>query len=198
MKRKYFLLPLLLLALITLSVGTLYAQDSVTHLEFKGIPLDGPLNKFVSQLEKAGYTVTDRTDDVVMMSGQFTGKNATIIVVGSKKSKTVWKVKVLQPKESSWYDIKSNYKKYKESYTKKYGSPSHNYEFFSRPYYEGDGYELQALRLDKCTYFTSYDVAGGVIYISMETEERLSISYEDSTNVKISRTEKENAIIDDI
>ena len=42
--------------------------------------------------------------------------------------------------------------KVKKIITEKYGEPDKGYEFFSDPYSLGDGYELQAVRLEKCFY----------------------------------------------
>ena len=48
-----------------------------------------------------------------------------------------------------------------ELFTKKYGEPKDHFEFFSSPYYEGDGYELQALRKEKCNYISFWTLDKG-------------------------------------
>lgn len=176
----------------------LYAQDNSEHIEFRGLPVYGNLEKFVSQLEALGYKQTERIDNAVAMEGSFTGKEVTLFVFASKKTKNVWKVQVRFDKSTSWSSIKADYKYYKEAFEKKYGKYDVCYEFFSKPYYEGDGFELQALRYEKCSYFTSFNVTGGVIWITMDKSERLVINYEDATGTEIQRQEKEAAVIDDI
>jgi hypothetical protein len=46
-------------------------------------------------------------------------------------------------------DARKTYSDMKEVLTKKYGPPTNDYAFFTKPYYEGDGYEEQAIRLGK-------------------------------------------------
>lgn len=198
-KMKKHILSINILILIFLFWGnTALAQDNADHLEFKGVPLNGKITEFVQKIEKQGFHTSERLETAVIMEGKFTGKDATILVAASKKSKTVWKVKVFLPKRTSWSSIKSDYMYYKEVFTKKYGNPTDNYEFFSKPYYEGDGYEMSALRNEKCHYISAYSTNHGVIYIEMTSSEEIAISYEDKINTEIMNREKEESVIDDI
>lgn len=175
-----------------------YAQDSISHLEFKGIPINGKLDEFVKKLEAQGYKMTESLDNIIMMEGQFTGKDATILIISTKKSKTVWKVVVKFSEQSSWSSLKSDYFYYKEMFVKKYGSPTKKYEFFSNPYYEGDGYELSALRSEKCHYISAFETKSGVVYLEISKYKKIEISYEDESNSNIMNREKEESVIDDI
>ena len=175
-----------------------YAQDSVSHLEFKGIPLNGEIDGFVKKLQTQGFTIVKKDDIGIIMSGQFTGKDAEVMVLNTKKTKTVWKVVIYLPKQTSWYSIKSEYNYYTEMFTKKYGKPSHTFSFFSKPYYEGDGYEMSALRNDKCTYYSSYHTQEGVISVEISKYQQVKIAYEDSVNTELMDKEKEESVIDDI
>ena len=177
-----------------------FAQDvdSVKHLEFKGIPIDGSLNEFVSKLEAKGFTKTETMGTIAQLKGEFAGENVNVYVVGSEKTKTVWKVAVFFPEKSSWRSLKRDYFDYKELFTKKYGKPKNDFEFFSDPYYEGDGYELQALRLDKCSYCSFYNTREGSIMLEIDSSKCISVGYEDATNVKIKSREEEENVMDDI
>ena len=194
---KKLLIPIIAL-LFFFSGESVLAQDSPEHLEFKGIPITGSLDSFIDKLEAQGYKQSERIDNAVVMEGSFTGKDVTLFIFGSKKTKNVWKVQVRFEKSTTWSSLKSDYNYYKSAFEKKYGKPDASYEFFSRPYYEGDGFELQAVRVEKCTFFTSFKATGGVIYISMDKSERLVINYEDSDGTEIQRKEKEASVIDDI
>ena len=44
------------------------------------------------------------------------------------------------------------YRSMKGILTDKYGKPEEDFNFFKKPYYEGDGYEEQAIRLGKATF----------------------------------------------
>lgn len=69
------------------------------------------------------------------MSGVFTGKEATIYVLFSPKTETVWKVGVTFSQDGNdWSTIKNNYLEYKQYYINKYGEPHDDFNFFSSPY----------------------------------------------------------------
>lgn len=173
----------------------LHAQE---HMTFKGIPIDGSLSSFVSQLKSKGFTHELTEGNIAMLKGDFAGKSDCIIgVLASKQSKKVWKVVVRFPEKTSWYSLKSEYRSFKESYTEKYGTPT-SYEYFSDPYYEGDGYELQALRLEKCTYASYYETDKGYISVEIDDSKCVTVMYEDAINVKIKNHEAEMSISEDI
>lgn len=172
-----------------------FAQE---HLDFRGVPIDGKLADFVVKMEKLGYTVDKKIDNVVIMNGKFTNKPAEIYILATPQTKTVWKVAVHFDDAVSWSSLKSMYREYKELYTKKYGSPSNSFEFFKDPYYEGDGYELQALRKEKCTYVTYYEVEAGFLAIRMTSSGAVSLAYEDKENSDLDTNEKNSSALDEI
>ena len=186
----------ILVILCCLFSCALYAQEK--HMEFKGIPLNGTLSSFIQKMKVKGYKTIYTEDNAVIMEGEFIGKSASIAILASPKSKIVWKVGINFKKETSWSSLKSEYYKIKESYIKKYGKPLQSFERFFKPYYEGDGYELQALKLDKCTYESYFETPEGMIFVGMDSSGCISIGYEDGINLKIARKEKENAVMDEI
>lgn len=174
-----------------------YAQE---HMTFQGIPIDGTLDSMITKLRAKGFKLDTRADEynAAIMSGHFAGKQAELYILATPKSKVVWKIAANFDKNDSWYSLKADYKEYKEAYTTKYGKPSDSFEFFSKPYYEGDGYELQALRLDKCTYATFWKFDAGTIAVKLGSSGYVSLIYEDNTNVRIKEQEENNAVMDDI
>lgn len=192
MKKVLFLL---IGFVITLSS---FAQES-QHLEFKGIPLDGKLSDFVSKLSNEGFAFKEYARDyVAVMEGNFAGNYATIYILATPKSKTVWKVTVNYNKKESWSSLKSDYSDMKGLYTKKYGDPETHYEFFSKPYYEGDGYELQALRKEKCHYISFYKLSLGAATVEISQFCHIQISYEDKINYELKKKEEESEALEDI
>lgn len=174
----------------------LYAQEK--HLEFKGTPLNGTLTSFVQKMKTKGYKTILTQDNAVVMEGEFIGKKANIFILATPKTKIVWKVGVNLEKEISWSSLKSEYRKIKDSYIKKYGKPLHSFERFDEPYYEGDGYEMQALKLEKCTYISYFETPEGMISVGLDSSGSIAIGYEDGTNVDIAFKEKENAVMNEI
>ena len=184
----------LLFAAILLSASS-FAQE---HLDFRGVPIVGHLERFITKMENLGYTLDRIVDNAAIMSGKFTNKNAELIILASPKTKTVWKVAVHFDEEVSWSSLKSSYREYKELYTKKYGTPTNSFEYFKDPYYEGDGYELQALRKEKCTYVTYYKLSSGYVFVKMTSSGAISLGYEDNINTELDTTESTSSALDDI
>ena len=146
---------------------------SQEHIKFKGIPLNGNVNSFSQELVKIGFKIVESKGNVITMKGEFINKECEIIVVGSKKTNVVWKVVAYLPEEESWSRIKSDYFEVKRQFQQKYGDGK-SYEFFSKPYYEGDGYEMQALSLEKCTYSTFFDTDLGTIVVDISKYKQIS------------------------
>lgn len=185
---------LVLLFAVMLMSTTFFAQE---HLDFRGVPIDGHIDAFVSQMERLGYTVDKRIDNSAIMNGKFTGRDVELYIFSSPKTNTVWKV-VLYFDKGSWSSLKSSYFEYKGLYTQKYGKPTSSYEFFSDPYYEGDGYELQALRKEKCHYLSIYKLEIGSIAVQLSEYEQLKLVYEDNINCELKNIEQTSSALDEI
>jgi hypothetical protein len=185
---------LVLLLLCTLPI-LLFAQE---HMEFRGIPIDGNVSDFVSKMKGIGYTLDEVDGDITIMNGKFTGKDASIYIISSPKTKIVCRVTVYFEKQTSWSSIKSLYENYKELLEQKYKVKPKAYEYFKKPYEEGDGYEMQAVRLDKCVFSSFYETPQGYIALSISKTERISIAYEDEINIEIRSKEKESNTLEEL
>jgi len=183
--------------LAVLTANNILAQDSQENVTFKGVPLIGTISSFAQELEKQGCTIKETKGNVVILKGEFVSRECEIYVFGSKKTNTVWKVVAYLPEAKSWYSLKSEYLKLKTQFQQKYGKGK-SYEFFSNPYYEGDGYEIQALRKEKCTYTTFFDTERGPIAVEISKYEQIKIAYEDAINTKSHEQEEKDIINNDI
>ena len=56
---------------------------NLPHFKFKDIPIDGSLNKFVSQLKKQNFTVLEIKDKEALLSGKFADEEVDILVQAS-------------------------------------------------------------------------------------------------------------------
>lgn len=180
--------------LFCILTSVVFSQE---HLKFKGIPINGDLNTFTNALVKAGFKLDDTDQIINTLSGEFVNNKCTIFVVATKKSKVVWRVKVYLPEVENWFSIKVKYLNLKKEFTEKYGIGD-SYEFFSKPYDEGDGYEMQALELEKCTYSTYFKTVNGSICLEISKFKQIAISYDDKINSELDDLEKKAAISNDI
>ncbi|MBR5035131.1 MAG: hypothetical protein IKX71_07465 [Bacteroidales bacterium] len=192
----------LICLVLTITIGiAAFAQQE--HLTFKNIPISGPSSSFIEKMKQAGFEVVSELENGLVMEGTFVGLSDCKILVGiTPKTKTVWKVIAQLPSKSSWYSVKNQYFEFKEKYTDKYGKPNDEFEFFSKPYYEGDGYELQAVKNDKGYYTTYWKSDLGIIVVSIaatsSSEGWVQLGYEDANGVEIRRQEESTIIDDDI
>ena len=187
---------IIILGFLIFSVLTGFSQ--VDHLKFKGLEIKGTTMSFANKLASKGFTITSSKDKTfISMKGQFVGKECDVYIVGSQKSNTAYKVIVYLPEKSTWSSLKSEYLDFKQKFQSKYGE-GNSFESFREPYYEGDGYELQALDKDKCSFVTFFKFNEHSISVEATKFKSVSFSYEDSIGVSIMEKEKNSIIEDDI
>jgi hypothetical protein len=126
------------------------------------------------------------------MKGKASNDEVELYIFVTPKSRIVWKFAVYLNEETSWYSIKSDYEKYLGLLEEKYGEAKSKYNFFIRPYYEGDGYEVSAVKLDNCRYAAFWDDVNGLnLNISISKYMQIEIDYESVKNVAIKTKELE-------
>jgi hypothetical protein len=175
--------------------------DDGKHLLFKQFPITGDVKKFIQSLISSGYTMVEPynyTYSAASLRGSFAGNNdCSIVVLGTPKSHITCCVMVFLQEHHIWYTIKDQYEKIKSQLTKKYGTPE-SYEYFMDPYYEGDGSELTALFSDHCTYLSMFNTSNGKITVSMTSEAKVMIAYQDKINIEIKDSESNSLAHDDL
>ncbi len=184
------------LVIVTIFILNIVGLSAQEHLAFKGIPIAGSNNSFVEKLKTKGFTFSKMEDNIGMLKGNFINLSCDLYTVGSVNSNTMWKVYITFDDEISWTSLKSSYLKVKEQYQGKYGKGK-SYEFFSKPYYEGDGYELQAISKERCTYSTFWNTDEGNISVTISGK-HVAISYEDKAGIEVNRQEKQQVVNNDI
>lgn len=184
--------------LTTTVIACLFAisVQAQEHLTFKNTPITGNIASFAEKLQNKGFSLVKSEEQIAMFEGDFINANCTVYAVGTVSSNTVWKVHIALPDEVSWRSLKSSYLETKKQYQKKYGKGK-SYEYFTDPYYEGDGYELQAISQEKCTYATFWDAGNGSISVQISGK-HVAISYEDKTGTELYTMEKQEVIANDI
>ena len=197
MKKTCFLL------LFFISIGlNVFSQE---HLTFKGIPIDGKLSVFVAKLIQQGFVFDSNTPngDAAILKGTFAGEDdCTIYVSSTPTEHIVCGVAVFLPPQTSWTMLNSQYIKFRVSLISKYGTPFRERRDFISPYYEGDGYEMQAINQNKCDYILGINTQGGTIGLSISSDSynsgKVLIIYQDEVNSKLKDSEMEQNMIDDL
>jgi hypothetical protein len=186
-------LALLLACMLTLIVS---AQE---HLTFKGLPVDGTLTEFVSKLQDIGFKVNSSSSKFAQIKGEFSGQICEIYIQASLISNTTYQVTVVLKESDNWFDIRTTYDEYKKLLTSKYGTGT-SIEKFVGSYYEGDGYEMTAVRQNKCQFLTIYELPNGKVALGVASlkEGSVVLMYSDKINYELAEREESKQRINDL
>ena len=167
------------------------------YLEFKNTPINGTLTEMVKKMQNLGYKLEESEGYVAIMEGEFANESCEIVLYASSKTKTMHSIIVNFGEQNSWYSLKSKYKKLKEQLTNKYKISPKSTEYFADPYYEGDGYEMQALKKEKCFYFSTFNFNNGKIGLYI-IGNKVQLLYQDSKGKSINEKEENANAYDDL
>ncbi|QEN08198.1 hypothetical protein EXM22_09440 [Oceanispirochaeta crateris] len=188
MKMKFIILFIFWTTTLT------FAQTS-EHLLFKGVPIDGTLSEYVSKMEEAGFTKIEINNGLAMLQGDFAAYKDCIIGVATLDQKDlVSKITVIFPESRKWSSLSSNYYNLKELLIEKYGEPSEiveKFDTYSEP--KDDNSKMYEVGMDRCKYYTSFELENGTIQLSIENDGFSSVfvmlSYFDRINSDVIRQE---------
>lgn len=167
---------------------TLVANVLITNAqEFMGVKVDGSKQHVMNQFKAKGFTYKSEKGNTIIMKGSIGSMDVDLFCVFTPKTGKCWKMTIFLPEEQSWYSLKAQYKKYYDVFKDKYGKPSDDFSSFLSPYYEGDGYEMSAVRLEKCVYFAIWQ---DMYSIEISKFKQVKISYENPTNSALDDKEK--------
>jgi hypothetical protein len=161
---------------------------------FNEVKIDGSSTEYLAKIKAKGYVFKKYFDN---NNGAILMKDLNeLYVFWTPKTKLVYKVSIYFPKKDGWYSLKSQYGEYKDMLSNKYGEPKDVYEYFTKPYYEGDGYEMTALSVGKVSYFSFWDLSNEQnlqLGLSITKYDQVEISYENYKNTLL-KNQEQNAI----
>jgi hypothetical protein len=164
---------------------------------YNGIKVGMPLVQTKSTIVSKGYKYEKAlTDNSCTYTKIENGKKITLIIVWTPYTKLVWKVLVYVDVAYSWTSAKDKYKDYLTILSNKYGEYENSVVEWEKPYYEGDGYEVQALYYDKCKILTIFkDAEDNAIILDLDAYKinvaTIMIHYENKKASEINNQEKE-------
>lgn len=185
-----------LITILVLLVGlTAFAQPVV-----KGVKIEGKAQTVLDNLVKAGWTFEKNIPEscAYILNGSFAGLGECFIFMNyTKTTKEVWSLFINTIDYSSWFSLKTDFLKLVDSYDSKYGT-SLFLRKFDYPYEEGDGYELSAIKNQKCTYSNYWDFEKFNIMVNINQQCAITISYINKDAEAIYKSEQQSKINDDI
>jgi len=161
-----------ILASILITVSSFAQNQQSAHLSFKGVPIDGTLNEYVTKMKECGFSHEGTEDGVAVLKGDFAAyKNCMVLVSTLKKKDLVSEISVVFPECDTWSSLSSNYFLLKDLLTEKYGKPSDCVEKFQNKYADDDNLKMSEVKMNGCKYFTSYETEKGSIQLSIGASE---------------------------
>lgn len=178
---------LFIIAFAFISLQSSYSQS------FDGVPISGTLQDAVAKFKSKGYTLKETLEGGgVIMNGKINLQPIELWIFTTATSKKVFKMNVFFDKQLTWVSIKSDYNRYLDVLTSKYGEPDSQYDFFTKPYYEGDGYEMSAISLEKCRYAAFWLNRNNLsIQLLISKYKQVEISYQNDELIELARKEQE-------
>ncbi|MDR6845538.1 hypothetical protein [Flavobacterium granuli] len=184
----------IILSLIVFLTSNSFTYSQVSdHLVFKGVPIDGTLDEYVSKMKEEGFSHIETENGTALLNGDFAGYKDCIVGVSILKQKDlVYKIGVLFPNKETWSTLSGNYFDLKEMLTEKYGKPSDAIEKFDVPSYSqprDDNDKMYKVKFDNCKYYSIWKTDKGEIQLSIEHESVrhcfVRLSYFDKINSNI-------------
>jgi hypothetical protein len=166
----------LLMRSFVLLITCALSFHAVAAQEFMGIEVKGKLSDVTAKLKEKGFKIVNSDDAVTVFSGKVAGSELIVAAGVTPISKQVWKIMVQLPEKTTWSGLKEQFNEYYSILRDKYGEPTDIYTEFMKPYYDGDGYEMTAIRNDKANYFARWD--NGVWIEISSTSVAVNIHYE--------------------
>ncbi|MCC8409898.1 hypothetical protein LJ707_13250 [Mucilaginibacter sp. UR6-1] len=178
----------LYLTLIFALTTVLTIAQTTEHLSFKGVPIDGTLNQFVSKMKNSGFTNLGTEGGIAVLKGDFAGyKDCSVGVVTLSQQDLVYKIGVAFQDKDTWSSLSGNYFDLKEMLTQKYGKPTDVVEKFdgliSEP--KDDDSKFRNVKYDKCKYYSIWTTKNGDIELSIANKNLncyIKLAYFDKEN----------------
>lgn len=145
-------------------------ENDNKHLEFKGIPINGSLKKFVTNMKTAGFkTVGVISNGTATLKGDFAGyKDCRLYVQTMDGADIVSTIVVQFPECDRWDHLHGYYKDLKEMLTQKYGKPHSVKEKFQNYEPRTDDDKMWQVGRGECKYETEFHIKEGKIILWIE------------------------------
>lgn len=163
-------------------------ENDNKHLEFKGIPINGSLKKFVTNMKTAGFkTVGVISNGTATLKGDFAGyKDCRLYVQTMDGADIVSTIVVQFPECERWDHLHGYYKDLKEMLIQKYGKSHSVREEFQGCVSRTDDDKMWQVGKGNCKYESEFRTEKGKIILWIEQGDFCSgsvcLQYSDKIN----------------
>lgn len=177
---------IILLLLASFMMFPSFAQEESTHFTFKGVPIDGTYDSFVSKLKQKGFK--QDINDPYFMLGDFAGySDCRIVITHDTNKDIVYGVGVIFEEADSWSVLYTNYSNLKRMLTIKYGSPDSEVEEFQHPSSATDDRsKMHEVRMGRSDFKTIFENEKGHIILQISELDykcNVTLIYVDNQNL---------------
>lgn len=169
--------------LIAVSIG-IASLAQTTHMHFMGVPIDGTMRNFISQMQKKGFSIAE-TDSDQILRGKFAGHDVTLLM-DTYGLDNIYQVTVVCERQSRWHILKSEFNTLVDRYTLKYGEPVVINRDFKDSYSDGCGIEIYGVWTRRVDWLAHWLVEGGAITMCIAagspSEGAIAMVYYDMAN----------------
>jgi hypothetical protein len=147
-------LPALALALVPAQALAQPAGSREQEFLFASTPWGADERQVIRSIEAAGFRYRQKdADGDLEFSGRVMDHSTKIFAFISRQTGVLTSVQVnIGTPDEKARDV---FRRMRDSLIAKYGQPNDDYAFFQKPYFEGDGFEAQAIRQGK-GHFASF------------------------------------------
>ncbi len=170
------------------------AMSAQSHLQFKGIEINGSIQSVMSQLEQQGFQSISAENLTGSMVGNFTGRTVTLLLSATPVSKNVYTIIVVYDDPSDESLLFTVNDMLKTRLTKKYGEPLNAEEQFQSPYSRTES-PRQAFMSQQAVCRTVWKLDQGAIAVSIQNlmgQVVTTLVYADQVNTALNESEMDN------
>lgn len=169
-------------------------SNFVSAQYFDGVKIEGDLVTAVNKFKAKGYTLVKYLDfGGAVLEGKILNQKVEVYLVTTPKTKQLFRATIYLPKETDWYELKTEFNRYYQVLRDKYGIEDNKFDFFKKPYYEGDGYEMSAVLNEKvvfAAYWLNKDNCN--IGVQISKYQQIEINYENVKWIEIAGRERDD------
>ena len=177
------------LSIIAVLTAMVVLAQTSEHMTFKGVPIDGPLNEYVTKMKQSGFECSGTDGGIAVLKGDFAGyKNCYIKVSTLNQMDLVYNIRVTFPDQDTWSSLFANYSDLKQMLIEKYAKPTDVVEIFDVSPFPppiDDNEKILVVKRDKCKYSALWKTNNGEIHLFIDHFGRSSLIYLDKTNSDI-------------
>lgn len=152
---------------------------------FNGVAISGDVENTIAELKLKGFKFVKKSNVAYEMEGKLALENVELYVYATPITNQTAKIVIYFPERNSFHKLKEDYERYLDILTTKYGNPTKKYFLFVSPYYEGDGYELQAIKNDKGIVASMWlSINNLSLSVSISEYSQLKLTYENDKNME--------------